>query len=195
MLYKGIKDPEKLLRALEGAMEQAQRAGRTLHELLDFLHKGQVEAGPVNLNEVVDESLVIAMQSGYGGFRRELELASGLPPVYANRLQIEKVLVNLLTNGVEAMRLAGVAKNAVVIKVRTMAEKNMAQVTVQDSGPGLDLETARRVFEPFFTTKPAGIGLGLSISRALVEAHGGQLWLDLESGPGATFHFTLPFAA
>ena len=71
----------------------------------------------------------------------------------------------------------------------------MAQVTVQDSGPGLELETARRVFEPFFTTKAAGIGLGLSISRALVEAHGGQLRLDLESRPGATFIFTLPFAA
>jgi signal transduction histidine kinase len=70
----------------------------------------------------------------------------------------------------------------------------MAQVTVQDSGPGLDVETAHRIFAPFFTTKPTGVGLGLAISRALIEAHDGQLWADNEAGPGATFHFVLPFA-
>jgi len=194
ILRNGTKQRDKLARALEGAVEQAQRAGRTLHELLAFLHKAQAPSEPVDLNAVVREAIAIAGESGYSGFRPVVELESGLPPVLANRLQIQKVLLNLVHNGVEAMRLTGAPTAAVTIKVQTMTGKDMAQVTVQDSGPGLDPNTARRVFEPFFTTKTEGIGLGLAISRALVEAHGGQLWADRNAGPGATFHFTLPFA-
>jgi PAS domain S-box-containing protein len=195
MLQGGNKKPEKLTHALEGAMQQAQRAGRTLHELLDFLHKGEVLTEPVDLNRVVREALGIARESGYGNFTPVVELEPALPPVLANRLQLQKVLVNLLHNGVEAMRSVGVPAAAITITVRTVAERNVAQVTVQDTGPGLDAETVHRIFEPFFTTKPSGIGLGLAISRALIEAHGGQLWADLETGSGATFHFTVPFAA
>ena len=194
MLRGGTKSPEKLERALEGAMQQAQRAGRTLHQLLDFLHKGETAAEPVDLNEVVGESLEIAREDGHGGFHPVLDLEAGLPPVMANRLQVQKVLVNLLLNSVEAMRSSGVPADTITITVRSLTGSNLAQVTLRDSGPGLDVDTAQRIFEPFFTTKPDGIGLGLAISRALVEAHGGQLWVDPELSPGATFHFTLPFA-
>ncbi len=194
ILNGGTKNPEKLKRALEGAAAQAQRAGQTLHELLAFLHKGEALMEPVDLNGVVGEALAIAEESGYGGFRPVVELERDLPPVLANRLQIQKVMVNLLHNGVEAMHQAGVPTATITITVRTTAGKGMAQVTVKDSGPGLDAEMAHRIFEPFFTTKSAGIGLGLAISRALIEAHGGQLWADPDTGPGATFHFTLPFA-
>jgi len=194
MLRGGTKSPEKLARALEGAMEQAQRAGRTLHELLDFLHKGEAAVEAIDLNKVVSEALAIAMESGYGGFRPMMEVERDLPMVRANRLQLQKVLVNLLHNSVEAMRQASTETDAITVSLRTMAGGNLAQVSVQDSGPGLDADTAKRIFEPFFTTKPQGIGLGLAISRALVEAHGGRLWVDPETGPGATFHFTLPFA-
>lgn len=195
MLRSGTKSPEKLEHALEGAMEQAQRAGRTLYELLDFLQKGEAAERPVDLNEVVREALAIAIENGYGGFRPVLELEPDLPLVLANRLQLQKVMVNLLHNSVEAMRGAGVPANAITITVQAVVGGNMAQVTIRDSGPGLDAETAQRIFEPFFTTKSAGIGLGLAISRALIEVHGGQLWADIERGPGAMFHFTLPFAS
>lgn len=195
MLRDGAKSPEKLQRALEGAMEQAQRAGRTLHELLDFLHKGEAVSELVDLNDVVREALAIATENGYGGFRPLLELERDLPPVRANRLQLQKILVNLLHNSVEAMRGAGVPAQTLAIKVQALAGQCMAQVTVQDNGPGLGAETAQRIFEPFFTTKPEGIGLGLAISRALVEAQGGQLWTEPGKGPGATFHFTWPFAS
>ena len=194
MLQAGAKDPEKLARALEGARTQAQRAGQTLHELLDFLHKGEAALEPVDLNGVVREALDLAAQSGYGGFRPVLDLESDLPPVLANRRQVQKVLVNLLHNAVQAMRGAGVPGEAIAITVRTAAGRNAAQVTVRDSGPGLDAATADRIFEPFFTTKTEGLGLGLAISRALIEAHGGQLWADTGRSVGATFHFTIPFA-
>jgi signal transduction histidine kinase len=89
---------------------------------------------------------------------------------------------------------AKVKNSVITVSVRTKSDANMAHVSVQDKGPGLDAETAKRVFEPFFTTKKSGIGMGLAISRALTEANGGQLWLDLNTDIGATFHFTLPFA-
>jgi PAS domain S-box-containing protein len=194
MLLGGSKDPDKLMRSLEGAVEQAQRAGETLHELLDFLHKGVAMSAPVDLNEVVHTALASAVESGYGGFHPEVQLEPNLQPVLANRLQLEKVMLNLLNNGVDAMRGAGIPAAAITITVRTTKAGNMAQVTVQDCGPGVDSETAQRIFQPFFTTKSEGIGLGLSISRALVESHGGSLWLDPENKVGAAFHFTVPFA-
>lgn len=187
-------DVDKLKRALEGCVAQAQRAGQSLHELMAFLQKGALDSESIDLNNIVREALVIVQKDGYGGFHPILQLAPDLPPARANRVQVQKVLVNLLRNGVEAMRSAGVPAAAITIAVRTMAESNMVQVTVQDSGPGLDNETAKRIFEPFFTTKSRGIGMGLAISRALIETNGGQLWLDPGMKPGATFHFTLPLA-
>jgi nitrogen fixation negative regulator NifL len=200
ILRGGARNPEKLVHALEGAMEQAQRAGRTLHELLDFLHKGEASTEPVELEGVVREALAIAEESGCGGFRHLIGLERDLPPVLANRLQLQKVLVNLLHNGVEAMRHAGVEEATISITVRTWVGRSnkgerMVQVTVQDGGPGLDADTAHRIFDPFFTTKSEGVGLGLAISRALIEAHGGQLWAEVDKRPGATFHFILPFAS
>jgi len=193
-LNEATFNPENLKRALEGAVAQAQRAGKSLHELLAFLQKGELVTAQFELNHVVQEALNIAKGDGYGGFNPLLELEPALPKVIGNEIQVRKILVNLLRNAVEAMRGAGVPSSAILITVRTNQEINMAHVTVQDSGPGLDAETAKHIFEPFFTTKPTGIGMGLAISRALTEANGGQLWLEQNKKPGATFHFTLPFA-
>jgi two-component system sensor kinase FixL len=195
MFAAGSKEPEKLAHALRGAVNQAQRAGRTLHELLEFLHQGESRREAMDLNEIVREAVAFAEEGGYGNVQSALELEPGLRPVLANRVQIQKVLVNLLHNSIEAMQGDPAAPGEVQIRVRTNETRNMAQVTVRDSGPGLDAIMAERIFEPFYTTKPEGIGLGLAISRALVEAHGGQLWADLDGGPGMTVHFVLPFAS
>ena len=186
--------PDKLKHALESCVAQAQRAGNSLHELLAFLQKGELVTARFDLNKAVKEALNITKDDGYGGFNPLLELEPNMPDVLGNESQVRKVLVNLLRNAVEAMRGAGVPTSAITIKVSTNQTLNMAHVTVQDSGPGLDKETAKRIFEPFFTTKPTGIGMGLAISRALTEANGGQLWLEQNNQPGATFNFTLPFA-
>lgn len=184
----------RLRRALDGAAQQAQRAGRVVRELLAFLNKSETQPEVIDLNAVVQEALALVESKGFGGFRCDVRLAADLRPVLANRLQTEKVLVNLVRNGVEAMRAAGIAMQSIVIAVRTDADATMARVSVTDTGPGLDAATAERVFEPFFSTKPGGIGMGLAVSRALIEANGGRLWVDPVPGAGATFHFTLPFA-
>lgn len=187
-------DLDKLKKALEGCVEQAQRAGRSMHELLAFLQKGEIKTEQLNLNDIINEALSIAHNDGYGGFHQVLNLQQDLPAVQGNRTQVQKVLVNLFRNAVEAMRLTNVPISTISISVQTLAETNMALVIVQDNGPGLDKDSVRHIFEPFFTTKPSGIGMGLAISRALVEANGGQLWLVPDAKVGAIFQFTLPFA-
>lgn len=194
MLQNGNKHPHNLLHALEGSVQQAHRAGRTLHELLGFLQGGQTESAPMYLNAAVREAIIAINREGYGGFQPQLDLEAKLPHVLGNRIQVQKVLDNLLRNGIEAIREAGMPPATASLLVRTRREGNMAQVTVQDQGRGINAETAEHIFDPFFTTKSKGIGMGLAISRALIEALGGRLWADLESGSGATFHFTLPIA-
>ncbi len=187
-------NPDKLKRALEGCVAQAQRAGTSLHELLAFLQEGELLTERFDLNDSVKEALNVAKGDGYKEFQPILHLEKNMPAVLANRIQIQKVLVNLLRNAVEAMRGAAVANSEITVMVRTHKDLNMAHATVKDSGPGINQDMLKRIFEPFFTTKPTGIGMGLAISRALIEANGGQLWLEPSSKPGATFHFTLPFA-
>lgn len=194
-LGSDVADLPTLNRAIKGCIEQSQRAGKSLHELLNFLQVGKIKIEPFDLNDTVHKTLSLIQNDGFGGFIQGLELEDGLPPVLGNRAQISKVLVNLLRNSVEAMQEAGLSPGAINITVKTLAETNMAQVTVQDNGPGLDTEASKRVFEPFFTSKSNGIGLGLSISRSMIEANGGQLWPEPNSEQGATIRFTLPFAA
>jgi len=194
LLQAGNTKPDRLEYALQSATEQAQRAGRVVRELLHFLGTREHSLEAFDLNAAIRRALAITRSATVSEFGTHLELAPGLKPVFANILQVEKVLVNLLSNAVEATRSGGVALPAVTITIRTAAESHMVHVLVRDSGPGLDEATARRVFEPFYTTKRQGIGMGLAISRALIEAHGGKLWFELDAGPGAAFHFTLPFA-
>jgi PAS domain S-box-containing protein len=192
LLRAGNPQPEKLRHALESSSQQAQRAGRVVRELLAFMNQGQVQVEPMDLNDAVQKALNRIAADGFAGFAVHLDLFPELSRVNANRLQVEKVLVNLIENSIEAMRESGLGKLAIAVTVRTNADADMAQVTVSDNGPGIDSQTLHRVFDPFFTTKPKGLGMGLAISRSIIEAHGGRLWVESEPGAGASFHFTLP---
>lgn len=194
MLAMQARDEGRLRRALDGCARQAQRAGATLQELMDFLGREQETPEPIDLNECVRTALAIAEDAGYGGFEAVLELDCALRKVMASRRQVEKVLVNLLRNAVEAMRHANVRESSITVIARTSGDGALAQVTVCDNGPGMDAPTLAKVFQPFFSTKEGGLGMGLTISRALIESNGGRLWADACTGAGACFHFTLPFA-
>ncbi|HEX8962729.1 MAG TPA: PAS domain S-box protein [Rhodocyclaceae bacterium] len=186
--------PEKLRHALEMSAQQAQRAGQVVHDLVAFLRHNEVQKEAVDINDLARKTVKHIKANAHDGIRFSLDLAPGLPVVRANRLQIQKVLTNLVENGIEAMHFAGSPHTAIAVSIRTAADGDAAQVTVADTGPGIDADIMHRVFDTFFTTKPNGLGVGLSISRTIVESHGGRLWVESTPGAGASFHFTLPFA-
>ena len=112
-------------------------------------------------------------------------------PVLGDRVQLQQVMLNLVMNAIEAMSSVSERARQLVITIRNV-DADHVQVTVQDSGTGLDPNTLGRIFDAFYTTKPGGMGMGLSISRSILQSHGGRLWATSNDGPGATLHFTLP---
>jgi len=188
-------DCDKAKEAFAGCFDQAQSAGHKLYELIGFLQGREVETEALNLNRVVKDALLQARIDGYNEFHTILDLEPDIPAVKANKIHIQRILVNLIRNAVEAMRTTDIVDSEIIITVKTLASEKMAIVTVQDNGPGIDKNALSRIFEPFFSTKPTGFGMGLSISRALIEVNGGQLWVDPDFRQGAQFQFTLPFAS
>jgi len=172
--------------------DDATRAAEVISRVRGLTGKSKAERGPVDLNEVVEEVLVLAraeLQRTGVAFRTELP--RDLPLVLADRIQMQQLLLNLLMNAAEAMR--DVSGRPRELLVQTLANGGGdVLVSVRDTGVGLDPDVRARIFDAFYTTKPGGIGMGLSISRSIVERHGGRLWVEQNEGPGVTFRFTLP---
>jgi signal transduction histidine kinase len=143
------------------------------------------------INEVIDEVIRLLRREvlSHRALLR-LELASELPPVLADRIQLQQVIINLVMNGMEAM--ASVTDRPRELKILSRCDTDQVLIAVQDSGVGIDPGDVDRLFNAFFTTKPSGMGMGLSICRSIIEAHGGKLWASGNVGAGATFQFTLP---
>jgi signal transduction histidine kinase len=120
-----------------------------------------------------------------------LDLASPLPPVYGDRVQLQQVIMNLRVNGIQAMATVNDRPRELLIRSRAYNSEQVL-VEVRDSGVGADPEHIDQLFNPFFTTKADGMGMGLSICRSIIEAHGGRIWASPNAGPGTTFQFTLP---
>ena len=194
MIDSGNPTPQELRAALKGAAEQSLRAGQSLRDMLLTLNMGEFHTEDFNLNREIREVLAMARAEHELHFISRLDLNEQLPPVRANRTHLQKVFYNLLHNSIEAMQQAGVPEPELTIAVCTRQDENVAQVTIQDNGPGIGEEMRRELFQPFLTSKPHGIGMGLVISRSLIEANGGQLWLDPHGQSGATFHLTIPLA-
>jgi signal transduction histidine kinase len=139
---------------------------------------------------------VIALSSSElqrGGISLQAELARNLPLVTGDRVQLQQVILNLLLNAADAMR--DVHDRARKLVIRTGLEGDGVRLDVQDTGTGLDPNDVERLFEAFYTTKEGGMGMGLSVSRSIIEGHQGRLWATRNDGPGATFSFTIPRAA
>jgi signal transduction histidine kinase len=149
----------------------------------------------VDISAVVQEAVALVrgdLLKRQAGLR--LELSDGLPPVRGDRIQLQQVILNLIMNGSEAMAsLANGSRELTVIAQRSGADGVL--VAVRDSGVGVDPQYVNRIFDAFFTTKPTGMGMGLSISRSIIEAHGGRIWAAPNDGPGLTVQFTLPIEA
>ncbi len=197
-LYQSEKpDAQKLKHVLEACVQQAQRAGEVIRQLFSHLNKTETVGERVDINFLVTEACAFVKNDRtLDTFNIELDLAVDLPQTTVNALQIQKVLVNLISNGLEAMQEHG--KLSEVLRVTTgryADDPDMAIVCVCDSGKGLaDAIALKTLFQPFYSTKPAGLGMGLAISRALIQAHGGNMWAERNVGDGLSLFFTLPFA-
>jgi PAS domain S-box-containing protein len=179
--------------AMANAMKEANRASSVIARIRALLKKASPELRPVDMNEVVREVLALVRSELIrGGVTAKMKLATGLPAVLGDRVQLQQVILNLIMNAIDAMSTISDRPRTLLIKSAKDAEGVLIQV--QDSGKGLDPENSDRMFESFFTTKPEGIGIGLSISSSIVEAHGGSLSAKARASHGATFEFTLPRA-
>lgn len=195
MLEAGDAQPERLRAALAGSSEQALRAGRVVRQMVDYLGRKAIETEPIDIGDLVSTVVARARADFAIGGNCRLDLALPRTKVQANRLQVESVLLNLVRNAVEALNLAGAAPKSITVSVGASPDAAMAQVAVRDNGPGIAADIQPRLFEPFFSTKSDGLGMGLAISREIIETHGGRLWVESEPGQGASFFFTLPLAA
>lgn len=189
LLESDTPDLPRLRDAMEKAADQTLRAGQIIRRLRDFVARGEAEPRIENLSKIIEEAGVLALiGAAERGIRVRNRIDSRVGQVLADKVQIQQVLVNLMRNAIEAMQTSDRRELSVSA---TPVMDGMIEVAVSDTGPGISPEIMARLFEPFFTTKSQGMGVGLSISRTIVEAHGGRIWVDANARGGATFHFTL----
>jgi PAS domain S-box-containing protein len=181
---------EELQAAIAEIVNDGNRASAVISRIRGLLMKETPRAAQLDVNEIIQEVIAL-LRNELTRHRVSLctELAANLPRVRGDPVQLQQVLINLIMNSVEAMR--GSAERPRTISIKSAGDAEGILIQVQDSGPGIAPELAEPIFEPFFTTKPEGIGMGLSISRSILESHGGRLWAVAVSG-GALFEFTLP---
>ncbi|MBR0811189.1 MULTISPECIES: sensor protein FixL [Bradyrhizobium] len=191
-LLAGSSDPNmpKVESALDRAAEQALRAGQIIRRLRDFVSRGESEKRVESLSKLIEEAGALGLA---GAREQNVQLRFSLDPdadlVLADRVQIQQVLVNLFRNALEAMAQSTRRELAVA---NTRAADDMIEVAVSDTGSGFREDVIPNLFQTFFTTKDTGMGVGLSISRSIIEAHGGRMWAESNAAGGATFRFTLP---
>jgi two-component system sensor kinase FixL len=187
-----LGQPDALTKAEEGmdhAAEQMLRAGQIIKRLREFVARGESDRRPEDLRKLIEEASALAL---VGIKQTRTRVMFDFHPivgmVLVDKIQIQQVLLNLMRNAIEAME--GMAKRELVVSTR-LTDENMVEVSVTDTGSGIAPEIAEKLFQPFVTTKPQGMGVGLSISRTIVEAHGGKLWAEPNAGGGTVFRLTL----
>jgi C4-dicarboxylate-specific signal transduction histidine kinase len=195
MLFSESPDLDEVREAVVDIANAGTRAGEIITRVRALVKKALPGKARVSINEVIREVLAITT----GELEKHLvelrtELIAGLPPVSGDRIQLQQVILNLIMNGIEAMSSVNDRPRVLLIRSQVL-ESGTVSVSVQDCGTGLDPRLLPHIFDTFFTTKPAGIGMGLPISRSIIEAHEGRLSARPNDNFGATFDFTLPKCA
>jgi C4-dicarboxylate-specific signal transduction histidine kinase len=188
------RDPPEVTEARKGTekiIEAGALASEIIHRLRSLYKKSSPKRELVAINEVIAEMAgMLRSEARRHGVSIRTDLKDDLPMTVADRVQIQQVLMNLMLNGIEAIKDSG---GAVTLKSQ-LGEDGQIEISIHDTGPGLPMGNADQIFDAFFTTKQEGSGMGLAISKSIVESHGGRIWANCDSERGATFHFTLPAA-
>jgi signal transduction histidine kinase len=190
-LTRNPPDIDRALAAVQRIIHDATRASEVIGRIRDLARKTRPEVTQLDINAVIDEAIgLIKGEILRHGVTIQMELAPGLPLVRGDRIQLQQVIINLATNAAQAMAM--IADRVRMLIIRSMPyEDNDVLVAVEDAGVGMDPADMERLFSPFYTTKSDGMGIGLSVCRSIIEAHGGRVWASPNAGPGMTFQFTV----
>jgi len=187
-----VPNLEEAREGLRRIVRDGKRAAEVIARIRAMTKRTAAAGEKLDLNATIREILVlVGDEAKRNKVMFRTPFADDLSPVWGDRVQLQQVVLNLVMNGIEAMRSVGEQARELVITTRNI-EANQVQVTVEDSGIGLDPNTIEKIFEPFYTTKPGGMGMGLSICRSILQHHGGRLWATAKDSPGTSFHFALP---
>ena len=191
-LLKSSECDTELIEALQHMADETDRAAEILRRVRDFVQKTGPCISEISVNDLVQEAVMInRLELKQTRGRIVCDLAPEIAAVRADPIQIEQVVVNLARNGLESMQETPEEQRILTIGTRQRDEQTI-EVFVRDRGKGIGEQELKKIFEPFFTTKPEGMGMGLAISRSIIQTHEGRLWVSANEDGGSTFHFTLP---
>jgi C4-dicarboxylate-specific signal transduction histidine kinase len=192
LLEREHPDLKEILAILADIRQDDQRAGNVIGRMRSLLKRHSLESNPLDLGDLLEETITLARSDALA--RRvnlTLQGPAELPVVHGDRVHLQQVLLNLILNGMDAMAGCAAAERLLTVRAKPTRDGSV-EVAVSDCGTGIPPDKMKLLFEPFFTTKPNGMGMGLAISRTIIEAHNGKIQAENNAGRGATFKFTLP---
>jgi C4-dicarboxylate-specific signal transduction histidine kinase len=191
-LSRESPDLDEAREAARRVIRDGNRANEVITRIRSLMRKTETQKARLDINEAIEEVVLLTQnEAARRDVKLRRELTAGLTPVFGDRVQLQQVILNLVMNGVESMASVRDRPRELLIFSRTH-ESDQMLVAVQDCGEGIDQENLEKIFSAFYTTKSQGMGMGLAISRSIIEGHGGRLWATPNEGEGATIQFTLP---